>query len=366
MATDYTNAVDRISVNNGEPHPVIGMNLDGHYPGVDLTVKFASEIAASPYSGNPWAWIKGRITAKNYEGIHVGDYIPYTDAAATPKTRNARILGINTYKQYGDTAIGDHIDFWGGLWTPNKPINPVNYNNGLVPVETITSDGTSTTYTLTKPMYGVASVKLGSEEIPASGYTYNNETYVLTFTTAPAAGTLTVTGTGSEYPWLASDAYLYANSLAGHVANGTTVNPAIKRVDYTADGIFAKLPTALKNVIVEKKFYLEKRYSASGLLTESNAGGWVNIGKIWFPTECEVYGTPVWGGAQYAAMGSALQYPFFMGGMNRLAFGRTYWWLLTPYAGGSTYWCFVNLNGLASTLYASNTSIAAPICFRIA
>ena len=92
----------------------------------------------------------------------------------------------------------------------------------------------------------------------------------------------------------------------------------------------------------------------------------MNIGKIWFPTECEVYGTPVWGGAQYAAMGSALQYPFFMGGMNRLAFGRTYWWLLTPYAGGSTYWCFVNLNGLASTLYASNTSIAAPICFRIA
>ena len=364
MATDYTNAVDRISINNGDAHPIIGMNLDGHYPGVDLTVKFAAEIAASPYSGNAWAWIKGRITAKNYEGIHVGDYIPYTDLAASPKTRNARILGINTYKNYGDTAIGDHIDFWGGLWTPNKPINQKNYNNGLIPTENVTSDGTATTYTLTKPMHGVASVMLGDTEI--TGFTYDNSTHVLTFTEAPAAGTLKVTGTGSEYPWLASDAYLYANSLAGNVADGTTVNPAIKQVDYTADGIYSKLPTALKNVIVEKKFYLEKRYSASELLTESNAGGWVNIGKIWFPTECEVYGTPVWGGAQYAAMGSALQYPFFMGGMNRLAFGRTYWWLLTPRSGNTTNWCPVYGNGLASYYNASNTSVAAPICFRIA
>ena len=149
MATDYSNSADRISVNNGVENPILGMNLDGHYPGVDLTVKFAAEIAASPYNGNAWAWIKGRITAKNYVGIHVGDYIPYTDLAASPKTRNARILGINTYKQYGDTAIGDHIDFWGGLWTPNKPINQKNYNNGLIPTENVTSDGTATTYTLT-------------------------------------------------------------------------------------------------------------------------------------------------------------------------------------------------------------------------
>lgn len=365
MAMDYTKTVDRVSVNNGDAYPIIGMDGDKYYPGIDLTVKHAAEITQS-YGGDPWAWIKARITAENFEGIHVGDYIPFRDTKASPGTHNARIMGINTYKGYGDTAVGNHIDFFAGYWSPNKPINSVNYNNGLVPVETITSDGTSTTYTLTKPMYGVASVKLGSEEIPASGYTYNNETYVLTFTTAPAAGTLTVTGMGSEYPWLASDAYLYANSLAGHVANGTTVNPAIKRVDYTADGIFAKLPTALKNVIVEKKFYLEKRYSASGLLTESNAGGWVNIGKIWFPTEYEVYGAPVWGGDKYAAMGSALQYPFFMGGMNRLAFGRAYWWLLSPYAGNSTYWCYVNNYGLGYSYPASATYVAAPICFRIA
>ena len=302
MATDYTNAVDRASINNGESHPILGMNMDGHYPGADLTVKFAEEIAASPYNGDPWAWIKRRITAKNYVGIHVGDYIPYKDTTTSQRTRNARILGINTYKQYGDTAVGDHIDFWGGLWTPNKPINPVNYNNGT---------------------------------------------------------------TESDHPWLASDAYLYANSLSGQVPSTAAANPTLTTKDYTSDGIYFYLPTALKNVIVQKRALLEKRYTAGSLLSESPTWGWANAGKIWFPTEIEVYGTAVFGGKDYAAGGS-VQYPFFMGNMNRLAFGRTYWWLLTPRSGGSTYWCYVSLNGLASSSSASYTSVAAPICFRIA
>ena len=303
MAIDYQNAVDRVSINNGVSSPIIGMDRDGHYPGVNLTVKFATEIAASPYSGNAWAWIKARITAGNFEGIHVGDYIPFKATNAAQTQLYARILGINTYKDYGDTAVGNHIDFWAGLWPTKKPINPANYNNGT---------------------------------------------------------------SVSEHPWLASDAYLYANSLSGQVPSAATANPTLSAKNYTADGIYYYLPTALKNVIVEKRFYLEKRYSASELLTESNAGGWVNIGKIWFPTECEVYGTPVWGGAQYAALGSALQYPFFMGGMNRLAFGRTAWWLLTPRSGNATSWCYVNHNGIATANSASATSVAAPICFRIA
>ena len=364
MAMDYTKTVDRVSVNNGDAYPIIGMDGDKYYPGIDLTVKHAAEITQS-YGGDPWAWIKARITAENFEGIHVGDYIPFSDTKASPGTHNARIMGINTYKGYGDTAVGNHIDFFAGYWSPNKPINPANYNNGLVPVETLTSDGTSTTYTLTKPMYGVASVKLGSEEISASGYTYDNETYVLTFTTAPAAGTLTVTGVGSEYPWLASDAYLYANSLAGHVANGTTVNPAIKRVDYTADGIFYYLPTALKNVIVEKRLYAPKRYSASGLLTDDNAAGWTNIGKIWFPTEFEIYGSAIWSTPNYGCYGSPVQYPLFANGRGRQIFGRAYWWSLSAASGYSTYWCDTSYSGYAYYAYASYTSIAAPVCFRV-
>ncbi len=286
----------------GEELRILAEIADRTYAGRNLTAVFASEIAQS--GGDPWAWIKGRITAGNYKGIHVGDWIPYTDTSAAPKTRNARIIGIDTYRQYGSPAVGHHIDFWGGLWTPKKPINKDNYNNG-------TSE--------------------------------------------------------SEHPWLASDAYLYANSLAGKVPSETTANPALVDVDYTADGIWYFLPDTLKAQIKPKRLYLEKRYTAGELLTESPAGGWADLGKIWFPAEYEVFGAPVWGGDQYAVSGSAVQYPFFMGNMNRLAFGRSDWWLLTPRSGNSTTWCYVNGNGVATSYHGTSvTSIAAPVCFRIA
>ena len=69
--------VDRFSVNGGASNAVIGASGDRYYEGVDLTLKFATEIAASPYSGNPWAWIKARIQAADFTGIHVNDYIPF-------------------------------------------------------------------------------------------------------------------------------------------------------------------------------------------------------------------------------------------------------------------------------------------------
>ncbi len=273
------------------------------YQGTDLTVKFALEIAT--YNNDPWTWIKARITAGNFTGIHVGDYIPFTTTNGV--TLNAQIAGINTYKNYGDSPVGAHIDFiCKELWPTLHPINKVNYNNG-------TAD--------------------------------------------------------QQYPWLASDAYLWVNSLAGNVPNGTGLNPETVAVDYTANGIYYFLPQQLKNVIIEKKFLPPKRYSASGLLTDDNSWGWANIGKLWFPDECEVYGMPVWGGkGGYSLGGSGLQYPLFAGNMNRLKFrngSRDNWWLLSPYSGNSTFWCFVGTDGSCSTNSASHSGIATPVCFRV-
>lgn len=299
LSAAHAEFVDR-EEKTAEELKIYAQIADRTYAGRDLTAVFASEIAQS--GNDPWAWIKSRITAQNYEGIHVGDYIPWQDTTTAKRIRNARILGIDTYWQYGDTAVGHHIDFFGGLWTPNKSINKANYNNG-------TSE--------------------------------------------------------SEHPWLASDAYLYANSLAGTVPSEANANPTLVDVDYTETGIYYYLPDNLKAQIKPKRSYLEKRYTAGELLTESFDGGWVDLGNIWFPTEYEVYGAPVWGGDKYACIGSAVQYPFFIGNMNRLAFGRTYWWLLTPSSINSTHWCYVTNRGGASTQYAGNNVIAAPICFRI-
>jgi hypothetical protein len=51
----------------------INLANDRLYEGVDLSVKFAAEIAG--YS-SVWAWIQARIQSANFTGIHVGDYIP--------------------------------------------------------------------------------------------------------------------------------------------------------------------------------------------------------------------------------------------------------------------------------------------------
>lgn len=331
------------------------------YDGVDLTAKFAGEI--SGYS-DPGAWIRARIRANNFDGIHVNDYLPFVTTNGL--NFKARILGIDPYYEYGDSAVGHHIDWiCEELWPTLHPINPTNYNNGLIPTENVTSDGTATQYVLTKPMYGVAKVTLSGTDL--TGWTYDKDTYTLTFSTAPAAGTMVVTGTGSEHPWFASDAYLYVNSLAGHVPNGTGVNPAIKRVDYTNDGIYHYLPDWLKAVIIEKRFLLNKRYSTSGVLSDENGWGWTNIGKIWFPTEVEVYGCPVWGSKGGYGLGGSIQYPLFMGNMRRLKKrngSHTAWWLLSPDT-SATSWCNVNYNGFARYDTASVAYIAAPVCFRI-
>ena len=309
--------LDRIAINNGESNPVLGVDFDRYYEGQDLTVKWASEIAASPYNGDAWAWIRARIRAGNFLGVHTKDYIPI-------KTSNnvnlkAEVAGINTYTNYGDTAVGKHIDFiCRELWPTLHVINKVNYNNG---VPAFTPEG-------------------AEEEIAAQ-----------------------------EYPWLACDLYHFINSLSGYVPNEAKLNPAMVAVDYTADGIYYYLPEALKNVIVEKRAYLPKRYSASGLLSDDNAGGWTNIGKLWLPSESEVYGAPCWGGkGGYSTMGNNVQYPIFAHNMTRLKYrsgSRYRWWLLGSCSGSSAGWCYVHNNGNADYYYASNTSVAAPVCFRV-
>lgn len=80
-----------------------------YYEGVDLTVKFSDEI--SQYT-NAFAWIKARCKAKNWKGLHVGDYIPLR--FSTGIIYNMQIAGIDTYYSPDITA--------GGAWTgnPNK------------------------------------------------------------------------------------------------------------------------------------------------------------------------------------------------------------------------------------------------------
>ena len=206
--------------------------IDKLYDGVNLTTKFASEI--SGYS-DVWTWLKARISANNFDGIHIGDYIPVALSAGTisdgsttytisAKTLNAQIAGIDTYYGYSDTAVGHHIDF---ITTQtigtNIKWNPTDNNNGTADV---------------------------------------------------------------QYPWLASQIYACLNGVNNESTNA--YNSAKHGFNASNGGVLQLLPSALQSKIVTKRLYMPKRYSASGLLTSSPAGGWDNAGKLWLPTEFEV------------------------------------------------------------------------------
>ena len=252
-----------------------------------------------------WAWAKARRNAGNYAGMHVNDYIPIT--CSNGYVLKAQIAGINTYTGYGDQQVGNHIDFiCKELWNDLHVMNKVNYNNG---------------------------------------------------------------NANSPSPFLASDLNYWLNSMSGNVPNSTSDAAVTTEVDYTAGGVLYYLPDKLKNQIVPKKIMLPSRYAAGQVLTNDNSWAWQSTGKLWIPSEVEVYGAPCWGNSGYG-MGGFVQYPIFIGNMNRVKKrcsnkDRYTWWLLSAYAGNSTNFAYVAANGCANNNSATRTNIAAPVCFRI-
>lgn len=328
------------------------------YTGENLAVKFAQEIADFT---DEWAWIKARITGGNFDGLNIGDYIPVT--CSNNVVFNARIAGINTYKGYGDTAIGNHIDFISAsLWPTTFPMNKKNFNNGLSATENLTGDGTTTEFTLTKHFPSVTEVKIGGTATTA--YTYDAANYKITFTTAPENDAAIVITCGLRlHPWLVSNGYYFMNSLAGEVPNDTGNNPAMEAVDYTEGGVYYYLPAALKAVIVEKRMYLALRYSDTAIQSEDTGGGWQNIGKLWLPTEFEIAGAKIGNDSRFSAMGS-VQYPLFANNMNRMI-GRLNWWTISTLSGSTANFVFSASFGYMSATYASYMH-RGPVCFRIA
>ena len=350
------NYMDQLNL-NGNVGEVLGCDFDNTYPGVDLTQKFSSEIAGYSDVGQ---WIKARIHAGNFSKIHNMDYIPITCTNGTKL--NARIAGINTYKGYGDKTVGNHIDFiTATLWPTSFKMNLKNFNNGLSPNETLTGDGSSTEFTLTKPFPSISEIKIAGKA--TTEYTYDPETHKITFNSAPASGAaIAVSSEARACPWLVSNGYHFLNSLKGMVPNGTGNNPDMAEVDYTEEGVYHFLPDWLKNVIVEKRLYIPQRYSDTAIQVEDTAGSWQNIGKLWLPTEYEVMGCGVGDQSRFSMIG-CVQYPIFAHSMNR-NFGRLACWSMSTFGGISTTFVLFGYTGLCN-YYLASTDYRGPVCFRI-
>lgn len=275
--------------------------------GADLTIRFASEI--SNYT-SPWAWIKARITAGNYYGINVSDYIPFTlTISGTPYEVKAEIIGVNVYTRMCSPAVGNHIDFMlDKVWYPVK-LNLVDFNQGL---------------------------KLSDDTV-------------------------------LKIPYRASNLYYFLNSLSGEVANDTTATPVLKTVDYTEGGIYYYLPSELKAVLADKYSYMGRRYSEGELLTEDSGADFCNMGKVWVPSVAEMVAYPRQVSEYYTDC--FVQYPYFRDGANRIKkrmhdnVDQSYL-LSGPAKGRSDVWVRINSSGTIAIGY-TKANTATPICFRI-
>lgn len=117
--------------------------------------------------------------------------------------------------------------------------------------------------------------------------------------------------------------------------------------DWEINDFLPALPSTLQSAILAQRVLLEERYSSSGELTESSGWSWADLGKIWSPSEMEVYGCPVWGSKGYS-VGFDSQFPIFTDTASRIVGGRVGWWLRSVVGGSSSSACIVGSGGSAN------------------
>ena len=123
------------------------------------------------------------------------------------------------------------------------------------------------------------------------------------------------------------------------------------------------MPAAWQAVMRSHRSLVETRYSASGVLTESTSWKWADLGKIWSPSEMEVYGCLAWGTRGWS-QGMDSQFPLFRETKNRIR-TRVNWWLRSVYGGSSAYACYVYSTGHANYYSCTSTWIRPLPCFLV-
>ena len=165
---------------------------------------------------------------------------------------------------------------------------------------------------------------------------------------APVSVAKTATG-------VANDSYLTWNTTNTNQGTAETKNPYLgSNLKAWETAFEACLPEGLTKYLLTQRVLLEERYSASGALTDSNNWNWQDIGKVWSPSEMEVYGCPVWGTPGWS-VGFDCQFDLFRDTAHRINGTRCSWWLRSVMGGSSSYVCYVNLYGNANYNSATNT-----------
>ena len=165
---------------------------------------------------------------------------------------------------------------------------------------------------------------------------------------APVAVAKTVTG-------VANDSFLAWNTTNTNQGTAETKNPYLgSNLKAWETAFEACLPEGLTKYLLTQRVLLEERYSASGAINDSNNWSWQDIGKVWSPSEMEVYGCPVWGTPGWS-VGFDCQFDLFHDTAHRINGTRCNWWLRSVASGSASGVCCVDGYGYATFYSATYT-----------
>lgn len=136
---------------------------------------------------------------------------------------------------------------------------------------------------------------------------------------------------------------------------------------WETDVFYPMLPLIVRERIKTHRVLLEERYSTAGDQTKATGWSWADLGKIWSPSEVEVYGSTVWGTPGYS-YGFECHFPIFAMTKDRIKYTgqeRADWWLRAPSGSSATAACSAHATGTATTGSVTNTGLRPLPCFLI-
>ena len=322
--------------------------LNGMYDGVDLSTVFASA-----------ADFRAAVAAGDFSKIKVGDYWPITLSG--------------TFRDYSSYTVPSGVTYY------SDAALTISVGTTATTYEGLYSSATAVSFAISSTTYYAAIgsclayfVKTLSDailklEVAAINpyINYGDTAFSVNHVLLISRDCLPVTlkmraenslwyNTGATNPWLGSALYETLNN----VTYGLLPLIAASNI---GSYIYAGPNSNGMRWIGEVK--------ASGVSTPTS-WSWVDRGKIFLPTELEIWNQSVYTNNSYC-MGLNNQIDIFKGSMRHIVKGlgnggsRYNWWSASAYVGSATNFAVVNYNGNPDQYRASN-SYGVPACFLLA
>ena len=133
--------------------------------------------------------------------------------------------------------------------------------------------------------------------------------------------------------------------------------------DWEINDFLPSLPSDVQAVIMTQRVLLNERYSSTTKLTDDSGWSWADLGKVWSPSEVEVYGFRAWSGPYCA--GFDCQFPIFKQTKDRIMGNRLPWWLRSVDGSSSADACCCGSDGTADSYGPTVDWVRPRPCFLV-